>query len=84
MAEEVKIKKLNEQEMAALSKDMWPHICAIREALEKHGVEDVISISMSADGYVSFSPSGSDWELLQFSMEDGPELRCRITRKLME
>ena len=84
MAEEVKVKKLNEQEMTALSKDMWTHICAIREALEKHGVENVISISMAADGYVSFSPNESDWELLQISTDDGPELRCRITRKLME
>nr|WP_295279975.1 hypothetical protein [uncultured Blautia sp.] len=84
MAEEVKVKKINEQEMAALCQDMWPHICAIREALEKHGVEDVISVSMAVDGYVSFSPSGSDWELLQISTDDGPELRCRITRKLME
>ena len=40
MAEEVKVKKINEQEMAALCQDMWPHICAIREALEKLQLND--------------------------------------------
>ena len=45
MAEEKK--KINEQEMEALCKDLWPHITGIRELLVKHGVEKTISLSGS-------------------------------------
>ena len=68
MAEEKK--KINEQEMEALCKDLWPHITGIRELLVKHGVEKTIS--------------DCDWELVQISPEDGPDLRCTIRRKLLE
>lgn len=81
MAEEKK--KLNEQEMEALCKELWPHITTIRELLVKYGVENTISLSVSADGYVSFDPNNSDWELVQISPEDGPSLRCTIRRKLL-
>lgn len=81
MAEEKK--KINEQEMEALCKDLWPHITGIRELLVKHGVEKTISLSVSADGYVSFDPSDCDWELVQISPEDGPDLRCTTRRKLL-
>lgn len=57
--------------------DVW------RELLVKHGVEKTISLSVSADGYVSFDPSDCDWELVQILPEDGPDLRCTIRRKLL-
>lgn len=81
MAEEKK--RLNEQEMEVLCKDLWPHIVEIGELLGEHGVEETVLLSVSADGYVRFNPSDCDWKLVQISMEDGPELCCEARRKLL-
>ena len=80
MSEEKKM--IQEPEMAKLCKDAWPHIVGLLDIAKKHSIEGMISLAFSADGYVSFNPHDSEWEMVCTSNTPKPELRCNVVREL--
>lgn len=78
MAEEKKM--IQEPEMTEICKEAWPHIKGLLEIAQKHNVEGLVSLILSADGYVSFDPHNSEWELV--CTDNKPELRCSVVRSL--
>lgn len=77
-----KKKMIQETKMTELCKDAWPHIAGLLDAAKKHNIEGMISLAFSADGYVSFNPYNSEWEMVCTSSTPEPELRCSVVRKL--
>ena len=55
-----------------------PHLNAIHDALvesKAYGEDKGASISVNADGYMSFSPYGSKWEMKRFSMDGQAKIK---------
>ncbi len=71
-------------EFMGLCVEVLPHINAIRDALEKSGIsgDKTASISVSADGYVSFHTYGSKWEMNRFSADGRAKIKYEHTEEV--
>lgn len=58
--------EISEKQFTELCKAVYPHLKVIQEALKGNGEEMTASISVCSDGYLSFHPYSSDWELVKF------------------
>ena len=58
--------EMTEKQFTELCKAVYPHLKAIQEVLKGNGEEMSASISVGSDGYFSFHPYSSDWELVKF------------------
>ena len=56
-------KKFNEAEFKEFCKEAFPHIEALQKLLEDRDMENLGSLTFSADGYVTFSVYDTGWEL---------------------
>ncbi len=66
------------EEFMDLCVKVLPHLIAIQNALVEStasGEDRSASISVSADGYLSFRPYGSKWELNRFSADGQAKIK---------
>lgn len=68
---------MEKEKIRALAKEMKEVLDQGIEVLKKHGVEDdpVVSIAISADGYMSMNIQDADWALIRCAGEEHARLR---------
>lgn len=54
--------KMSREEFEALVRECMPQVEVMIKALEERGIDNLGSLTFSADGYVSFSVYDSGWE----------------------
>lgn len=65
-----------------LAVDIMPVIKDMEKVLRKHEVEDLASISMSVDGYFTFSHTGTEWDFTRVCKNDAPKIQMNYTEEL--
>lgn len=60
--------RMSAETFAELSREVLPHIVAIRECLKKRfGADQGASITINTDGFINFKPYNQEWELTRYS-----------------
>lgn len=76
------IDKNSGDKFKALAVDMIPVIKSMEDVLNKHGVENLASITMSTDGYFTFSHTGTEWNFTKVCNGSKPEIKLDYTEEL--
>lgn len=69
-------------EFKELAVDMMPVIRGMEEVLKKHSVERLASITMSTDGYFTFSHAGTEWDFTRVCKNDAPKIQMNYMEEL--
>ena len=64
-----------EDNFRGLCKAVYPLLHKITEELEKHGVHDMASVTLSKDGYINLSVYDTGWSLCRTSGEKDAKMR---------
>ncbi len=85
MSKEKKISEMEnkKEQFVALSKEVYPLIEQIREAMAKSPFGDSASISIGSDGYVEFRPYDSGWRLNKYRMDGNPVAQFEYQEKIV-
>lgn len=59
----MEVKKLSEAEIKEICREAIPHIEALQKLLKDREMNNLGSLTFSADGYVTFSVYDTGWEL---------------------
>ena len=70
------------EQFVALSKEVYPLIEQIREAMAKSPFGDSASISISTDGYMEFRPYDSGWRLNRYRCDSTPVAQYEYQEKI--
>ena len=63
------------EKFKALAADMKPVIDEMNEVLKKHGIECLASVTLSSDGYATFSHHKTSWEMIRTTGTENFEIR---------
>ena len=63
------------EKFKALAADMKPVIEEMNEILKKHGVDCLASVTLSTDGYATFSHHKTSWEMTKVPGAENFEIR---------
>lgn len=80
MSKEREKTAMTEKQFEELCKAVYPHLKAIQNVLSDTKMS--ASISVGDDGYISFHPYSSDWELVKFG--DSPATMKYEHRAILE
>lgn len=85
MSKEKKISEMEnkKEQFVALSKEVYPLIEQIREAMAKSPFGDSASISIGSDGYVEFRPYDSGWSLNRYRCDSTPVAQYEYQEKIV-
>ena len=85
MSKEKKISEMEnkKEQFVALSKEVYPLIEQIREAMAKSPFGDSASISIGGDGYVEFRPYYSGWRLNRYRCDSTPVAQYEYQEKIV-
>lgn len=70
------------KEFKELAADMMPIIEDTLKVLNEHGVQDLASLFVSADGYFSFHHLGTEWDFTRTSPSSAPKLKCNHAEEI--
>lgn len=74
--------KSSGKEFKKLAVDMIPVIKEMEKVLRKYGIENLASISMSVDGYFTFSHTGTEWDFTRVYKNDTPKMQMKYVEEL--
>lgn len=66
---------MKEDDFRGLCKAVYPLLHKVTEELEKYGVPDMATISLSKDGYINLSAHGTGWSLIRTKRESDARMR---------
>lgn len=73
---------MDKEKFKSLVRDMRPFIDDMTEVLKMHGVEELVSIALSADGYFKFNMYECDYYVSRFDKDSKTMIKMILSEEL--
>lgn len=82
MNEEMKKSIEEKEEFKGLCLEVLPLANKLQEILKSRGITELASITLSADGYMTFSHHDTEWEMNRVDKESSTRIRCQFSEEI--